>query len=140
MRELVILVALAQFALLELAGGRARDRVDELERVRQPELRELRREERAQLVGRRLRLLGLILLYAWFGLLRPALRDLMQVGRTVEPTFATVEGIEPGPARGPEAPAQQQRGYESDLQAAKDIARQDPRIVANVVKDWVGRE
>lgn len=85
-------------------------------------------------------LLGLILLYAWFGLLRPALRDLMQVGRTVEPTFATVEGIEPGPARGPEAPAQQQRGYESDLQAAKDIARQDPRIVANVVKDWVGRE
>jgi flagellar biosynthesis/type III secretory pathway M-ring protein FliF/YscJ len=29
---------------------------------------------------------------------------------------------------------------EADLQAARDLARQDPRIVANVVKGWVGRE
>ena len=30
--------------------------------------------------------------------------------------------------------------YEADLRAARDIARQDPRIVAQVVKDWVSRE
>jgi flagellar M-ring protein FliF len=30
-------------------------------------------------------------------------------------------------------------GYDSDLRAVKDMARQDPRTVANVVKDWVGR-
>ena len=83
--------------------------------------------------------LGLVLLYAWFGLLRPALRDLMQIGRNIEPTLATIGGIEPGIGRAPEAATVPQRGYESDLQAAKDIARQDPRIVANVVKDWVGR-
>ena len=29
---------------------------------------------------------------------------------------------------------------EADLKAAKDLAKQEPRIVANVVKDWVGRE
>ena len=32
------------------------------------------------------------------------------------------------------------RGFEADLQAVKDLAKQEPQIVANVVKDWVGRE
>ena len=80
----------------------------------------------------------LLLLYAWFGLLRPAMRDLMRIRRPIEPTLATAEGPEGGAARAPESPAAQ-RGYEADLQAAREIARQDPRIVANVVKDWVGR-
>ena len=30
-------------------------------------------------------------------------------------------------------------GYEADLRAVKDLARQEPRVVANVVKDWVGQ-
>jgi len=30
--------------------------------------------------------------------------------------------------------------FDNDLQAARDLARQDPRIVANVVKEWVGGE
>jgi flagellar M-ring protein FliF len=34
--------------------------------------------------------------------------------------------------------AQQAKGYRSNLQMAKDLARDDPRIVANVVKTWVG--
>ena len=29
---------------------------------------------------------------------------------------------------------------EADLQAVRDLARQEPRVVANVVKTWVGRE
>jgi flagellar M-ring protein FliF len=32
------------------------------------------------------------------------------------------------------------RGFEADLQAVKDLAKQEPQIVANVVKDWVGKE
>ncbi|MCE2947011.1 MAG: flagellar M-ring protein FliF [Betaproteobacteria bacterium] len=32
------------------------------------------------------------------------------------------------------------RGFDADLQAVKDLAKQEPQIVANVVKDWVGRE
>src|SRR5437879_9574189 len=50
---ILILEPLAQRALLELAGRRARNRVDELERVGQPELREARREKRLQLGRRR---------------------------------------------------------------------------------------
>ena len=84
-------------------------------------------------------LIGGVVLYLWFGFLRPTLRDLMQVGR-VEPTMTGLGeagGPSPAmaPAGGPPVPA-----FENDLQAAKDLARQDPRIVANVVKDWVGRE
>ena len=30
-------------------------------------------------------------------------------------------------------------GYDADLRAVKDLARQEPRVVANVVKDWVGQ-
>lgn len=30
--------------------------------------------------------------------------------------------------------------YEEDLQLVKDMARQEPKIVANVVKDWVNKE
>jgi flagellar M-ring protein FliF len=33
--------------------------------------------------------------------------------------------------------AQQAKGYRSNLQMAKDLARDDPRVVANVVKTWV---
>lgn len=31
-------------------------------------------------------------------------------------------------------------GYQDNLQAARQLARQDPKVVANVVKEWVGGE
>jgi flagellar M-ring protein FliF len=84
-------------------------------------------------------LVGIVVLYLWFGFLRPTLRDLMQAGR-VEPTIAGLgEGGAAAPAMAP-AGAPPAVAFEADLQAAKDLARQDPQIVANVVKDWVGRE
>lgn len=78
-------------------------------------------------------LIAVVLLYAWFGLLSPTLRDLIRVGSRVEPTFT------PGVGEVAIAPSGLQASYDSDLRAVKDIARQDPRMVANVVKDWVGR-
>jgi len=84
-------------------------------------------------------LVGIVVLYLWFGFLRPTLRDLIQVGR-VEPSmtgFGEAGGV---PSMAPAAGAAPAPAFETDLQAAKDLARQDPRIVANVVKDWVGRE
>ncbi len=85
-------------------------------------------------------LVGVVVLYLWFGFLRPTLRDLMQVGRT-EPTVSGFgEGGGTVSAIAPMGSAPTQAGFETDLQAARDLARQDPRIVANVVKDWVGRE
>lgn len=80
------------------------------------------------------------------------LRDLAQLGR---PSLAAASagggsvgmpgeqaaGYGPGgqPYAGA-AGAPPESAYEADLRAAKEIARQDPRIVAQVVKDWVGRE
>src|SRR5689334_538883 len=87
-------------------------------------------------------LVGIVVLYLWFGFLRPTLRDLMQAGRT-EPSMGglgEVPGGIPAGARPEGAAVVPPGGLENDLQAARDLARQDPRIVANVVKDWVGRE
>ena len=78
-------------------------------------------------------IVGVVVLYLWFGFLRPTLRDLMRMGERVEPTVTGLGEMTMPPPRaaGPD--------YESDLRAARDIAKQDPRIVANVVRDWVGR-
>ncbi len=43
-------------------------------------------------------------------------------------------------ATSPEMAPRRKEGYEQNLQAAKDMARQNPSIVANVVKDWMGNE
>ncbi len=85
-------------------------------------------------------LLGaIVVLYLWFGFLRPTLRDLMQAGRREEPTLSGMEGIgtPPGGAIPPAGAGARAPGYDADLQAVQDIARTDPRIVANVVRDWV---
>jgi flagellar M-ring protein FliF len=29
-------------------------------------------------------------------------------------------------------------GYEERLRSVKELARQEPKVVANVVKDWIG--
>jgi len=81
-----------------------------------------------------------VVLYLWFGFVRPTLRDIIQVGR-VEPSIAGFgEGAAPGPPMEPVRPAPAPAAFENDLQAARELARQDPRIVANVVKEWVGGE
>jgi len=83
----------------------------------------------AKEIGRNLLIAG-IALYLVLGVLRPMLR-----------TFA-----EPLPTQGllgsPESlaldsPEKAAATYEANLQAAKQIARQDPKLVANVVKGWV---
>ncbi len=85
-------------------------------------------------------LVAVVVLYLWFGFLRPTLRDLMQAGR-VEPTIAGFgEGMGSGPTMAPARAAPVPAAFENDLQAARELARQDPRIVANVVKEWVGGE
>ena len=69
--------------------------------------------------------------YLVFGVLRPLLRELARPPRAPEPVPAVEAEI---------ARAKSAASYEENLKAAKEVARQDPRMVANVVKDWVGRE
>jgi flagellar M-ring protein FliF len=71
---------------------------------------------------------------------RAAMRDVSRAAR-VEPRALPGGAIEPQLGGGPAAyAAAAGAGMEADLRAVKDLARQEPRMVANVVKTWVGRE
>ncbi len=85
-------------------------------------------------------LIGLAMLFAIFGIIKPALR----------PLFAAPEfkaggdfGLG-GEERAPEQNAPENVSYntvapyEQNLQVARQISQQDPKIVASVIKEWVG--
>jgi flagellar M-ring protein FliF len=76
---------------------------------------------------------GLVLLIALL-LVRSAVRDLTRAGQ--RPGGGPIEPQLGGGAAYSAAP---EPGYDADLRAVKDLARQEPRVVANVVKDWVGQ-
>jgi flagellar M-ring protein FliF len=84
--------------------------------------------------------IGAVLLYLFFAFLRPLLRKLSS---TINPppvlpaaTEEEQEGVIVELSGEEEKP--KVRGYQENLDAAKLLARQDPRVVANVVKNWVG--
>ncbi|MBC7779330.1 MAG: flagellar M-ring protein FliF [Proteobacteria bacterium] len=84
--------------------------------------------------------------------LRPVLRDLALAGQrdfAAQEGYAQARSVDADSAPGgdtPPAGARSQpimvgaQGFEADLRAVKDLAQKEPQIVANVVKDWVGRE
>ncbi|RZI42084.1 flagellar basal body M-ring protein FliF [Herbaspirillum sp. HC18] len=77
---------------------------------------------------------GAILAYLFFAVLKPLF---LKIAKTFEP---------PPPPEEPmkelkhevEPMGKKPRTYEDNLQAAKTLARNDPKMVANVVKSWVG--
>jgi flagellar M-ring protein FliF len=77
---------------------------------------------------------GIALLIALL-LVRSAARDLTRAGQRP----GAGAPIEPQLSGAGAYTAAAEPGYEADLRAVKDIARQEPRVVANVVKDWVGQ-
>ena len=71
---------------------------------------------------------------------RSAIRSISRAAR-VEPRAVPDAAIEGQLSGGPPAyAAVAGADMEADLRAVKDLARQEPRVVANVVKAWVGRE
>ena len=88
-------------------------------------------------------LLGLLLLaVVWFKVLRPLLRPLLR-------RIDEISTVPPLPARSQAMQDQLQAalqdndatpgdGYRDNLNMAKKLAKDDPRVVANVVKAWVG--
>jgi flagellar M-ring protein FliF len=89
-------------------------------------------------------LIAALLFYLVFGVIRPILRDLAQpvhagphhAGEAGEEGEEGEETAEISPQAA--ARAAQAASYEENLKAAKELAKQDPRVVASVVKDWVG--
>ena len=78
-------------------------------------------------VGRNVLIAGLVL-FLVLGVLRPLLTKLAEV-RLPEPVVIA--------DMGESASTQRQAGYAENLDAVKQIARSEPRLVANVVKEWV---
>jgi flagellar M-ring protein FliF len=91
-----------------------------------------------------------LLAYLVLGVLKPMLRELVSIGssgalRSRQGGEAAIAG---GGALGAAAGevgevvtlGRKAQSYEEDLKLVKNMAKQDPKIVANVVKDWVNKE
>ncbi len=92
-------------------------------------------------------LAAVALAYLFFRILRPMLRPLFrkldeinQIPPPPPPPVVKVDDQEAIIAKTQleELEALQAQGYRENLQMAKNLAKEDPRIVANVVKAWVG--
>jgi flagellar M-ring protein FliF len=89
-----------------------------------------------------------ILAFLWYRILRPLVRRaLTKYDEIVVPEKSEPDGEEQNKQQvllnaeeQEEAVQQQARGYRANLQMAKELAQNDPRIVANVIKTWVGAE
>lgn len=77
-------------------------------------------------------LIAAIVLYLVLGVLRPLLHSLMQQRPASVPQLETTEGTPPPVSAGRSAAS-----YEENLKMARQLATQEPKIVATVVKDWV---
>jgi flagellar M-ring protein FliF len=92
-------------------------------------------------------LAAFVLAYLFFRILRPMLRPLFrkldEIAKVAPPPPAPVVKVEDVDAiiaktQLEELEALQAKGYRENLQMAKNLAKEDPRIVAQVVKAWVG--
>jgi flagellar M-ring protein FliF len=77
-------------------------------------------------VGRNVLIAGLVL-FLVLGVLRPLLTKLSEV-RLPEPAAAATNAS---------ASAQRRVGFDENLDTAKQLARSEPALVANIVKEWV---
>ena len=90
-------------------------------------------------------LAAIVLLFLWFRFLSPMLRPLVRKidNLVVEPKrepAIEAQRLETAQEREEQEAAAvvQQTGYRENLTMAKKLATEDPRVVANVVKAWVG--
>jgi len=85
----------------------------------------------AKEIGRNLLIAG-IALYLVLGVLRPMLRSFAAPPAKPQLIAAVDDEVE--------RPGKASVTYETNLQTAKQIARQDPKLVANVVRGWVAND
>ncbi|SNS61546.1 flagellar M-ring protein FliF [Noviherbaspirillum humi] len=123
-------------------AGMEKEAVEELPIWKRPESIQM-----AMAAGRYLLIAG-VLAYLFFGVLRPTVR---RVFDGVFPKPAAPESSETAKAlegeddeaavvqlsHEVEPMGQKARSYEDNLEAARQLARNDPKVVANIVKTWV---
>ncbi|SFC91148.1 flagellar basal-body MS-ring/collar protein FliF [Collimonas sp. OK412] len=139
--------------LVKQAMGYSADRGDSLNVVNsqfageapEPELpvwRQADNIELAKSVGKYL-LLAIAALWLWFGLVRPLLRKHLQGPRAAAAAAGTTAkaAAEPTPEQvklNDEAKQRQADRHQDNLQHAQSLAEKDPRLVAMVIKNWMG--
>ncbi|AMO93954.1 flagellar M-ring protein FliF [Collimonas fungivorans] len=140
--------------LVKQAMGYSADRGDSLNVVNsqfagdapEPELplwRQAGNIELAKSAGKYL-LLAVVALWLWFGLLRPLLRKYLQgpQGAGSAAAAATIKAAEeqsPEQVKlNEEARQRQADRHQDNLQHAQSLAEKDPRLVAMVIKNWMG--
>lgn len=82
---------------------------------------------------------ALVLLYLFFTQLRPMLNTLSKsmAAPVVLPDHSGT-AAQAEVAIAPEAALSPPRTYQDNLDTARQLAKQDPKVVANVIKEWVG--
>lgn len=83
--------------------------------------------------------------YLVFGVLRPLLRDLIRPPEAITPeggkldvgevSEEVAEQVSPPPT-----PAQADAAFELALQQAKEFAKQNPKLTADIIKQWIAQE
>jgi flagellar M-ring protein FliF len=86
-------------------------------------------------------LLALLALFAWFKVARPILRRYTAppLPAPVAAEEAAAELLPPEEPSNPEV-LRLAAKYESDLALVRDAAQRDPRLVASVIKNWIGND
>jgi flagellar M-ring protein FliF len=90
-------------------------------------------------------LAGGVVVFLLFGVLRPVLRELAAKGKAIPLPVTDEDGIAEDQVTlsgGGQAalPRPTGKGFEANLSAARTLAAQDPKRVAQVVKNWVAAE
>ena len=81
-----------------------------------------------------------ILMFLVMGVIRPALSELAAAGEAHRLAISKAEAdMRMSAGRGGEGAVKRATSYEEDMQMVKEVAKQDPKIVANVVADWVNK-
>jgi flagellar M-ring protein FliF len=74
-----------------------------------------------------------------FGVIKPAFKTITTQSAAQEEAWAA-NPVRAGNASGLYAAQQNANSYEDNLQLAKQLAKEDPKIVATVVKQWVNKD
>ncbi|MDE2212728.1 MAG: flagellar M-ring protein FliF [Betaproteobacteria bacterium] len=117
-------------SLLNSAFNEHKEVIPETPLWKQPETLSMVKE------GLKYAVIGAVALFLVLGIIRPAFRNLSRVlARLPEPRMQRND-IPPMTDQGSQAGYAP--SYENNLGTAKQLAQQDPKIVASVVKEWVG--
>lgn len=93
--------------------------------------------ETAQTSGKYI-LMGIALLLLYLRVLKPLLKKLSEPLALPPAAAPGLDGLAPPGHDGALALPPGQRNYQDNLSRAQQLARDDPRVVANIVKTWVG--